>query len=236
MEGALYLNDAYLKECDATVISVTDGKFVVLDQTIFYPSSGGQPHDEGVLVRKSDGKEFKVVFAGKFGGNISHEVELGLEKGDEVVCKIDWDRRYFFMRVHTACHILSALFHDRAGAKITGNQIGVEKTRVDYSLEDFDREKIEALINEASAIMAAGVPVEVSYMARVEVLATPGMVKLANKLPPEVDPLRIVKMGDVDLQADGGTHVNNTTEVGSIKLLEMKNKGKSNRRVYFTLE
>ncbi|MFC1648422.1 alanyl-tRNA editing protein AlaXM [Nanoarchaeota archaeon] len=232
---AIYLDDAYMKECDAEVISVTDGKYIVLDKTIFYPSSGGQPHDTGKLVK--DGKEYPVVFTGKFSNNISHEVsEPGLEKGDKVHCVLDWERRYKLMRMHTAAHVVSAMFHDKAGAMITGNQKDVEKTRIDLSLEDFDREKIQKLIDEASKIMETGLLVEISYMPREKALGTPGFIKLANKLPPEVDPLRIVKIGDVDMQCDGGTHVKNTSEVGKLKVLKMQNKGKANRRVYFGLE
>ena len=235
MTKALYLDDSYTKEFTAKVESIKDGKYVVLEETYFYPSSGGQPHDEGTIVK--DGKEYPVVFVGKFDGKISHEVsEMGLEEGDEVSCVIDWERRYKLMRMHTAAHVVCAFFHDELGAQITGNQKGVEKSRMDFSLEEFDREKIEMCIDKANKALDQNIELEISYMPREEALAMPGMVKLANKLPPAVKELRIVKIGDVDCQADGGTHVKNTSEVGKIKLLKMDNKGKSNRRVYFGLE
>ena len=112
MAKALYMDDCYLKEFEAVVKNVTKGKFVVLDRTAFYPNSGGQPYDTGVMIRQSDKKQFIVVYVGKFDGEISHEVgEEGLQIGDKVIGKINWERRYKLMRSHTAAHVLSAIFH-----------------------------------------------------------------------------------------------------------------------------
>ena len=236
---ALYMDDNYLKEFEAVVESIKDGKYVVLSQTAFYPSSGGQPNDAGAMVRESDKTEFKVVFVGKFDGAISHEVQnpegAELKKGDRVKCTIDWDRRYKFMRSHTACHVLSAIFHNESGALITGNQIDLEKCRIDFSLENFDREKISEYISKANEALKRNLQIEISSMPREEALKIPSIVKLANALPPAVKELRIVKIGDIDMQADGGTHVRNTSEVGQIELVSAENKGKNNRKVYFRL-
>ncbi|MBS7634798.1 alanyl-tRNA editing protein, partial [Candidatus Bathyarchaeota archaeon] len=110
MTKALYLADSYLKECDATVVKVTQGKYVVLDQTIFYPKGGGQPHDTGEIIRGDE--VFNVVYVGKFGDEISHEVDReGLKEGDKVRCFLDWERRYKFMRSHTAAHLLASLIY-----------------------------------------------------------------------------------------------------------------------------
>src|SRR3989344_9127228 len=142
MQSALYMNDSYLKEFEAVVESVKDDKFVVLDKTAFYPTGGGQPHDTGMMV--CNGEEYPVVFVGKFSGQISHEVsKAGLKQGDKVTGRINWERRYKLMRMHTAAHLLSAIFHSKLGALITGNQKDVEKSRMDFDLENFDREKIE---------------------------------------------------------------------------------------------
>jgi len=236
MTNALYLTDSYLKEFDAKVLSVKDNKFVVLNQTVFYPQGGGQPCDTGKLIRKSDNKEFSVVFVGKFGGDISHEVgEEGLQEGDEVHGVIDWDRRYRIMRMHTTAHLLSTIFHKQTGALITGNQLGEEKSRIDFNLEEFDREKIESYVKRANEIAAYGVDVDNYMMPREEAMKKEGMVKLAGALPPEVKELRIVKIGDVDEQADAGTHVKNTKEIGTISIISLGNKGKNNRRLYFTV-
>jgi len=231
------LKDCYLKEFEATVSSVKDGKFVVLDKTAFYPKSGGQPHDTGKMVRESDSKEFKVVFCGKFSGEISHEVDQeGLQEGDKVKCSIDWDRRYLFMRYHTASHVLAAAIEHETGALITGNQIGEDKTRIDFSLEEMDREKMMAMESKVNEIVDRGLPVKFSFMPREEAEENPRITKLAKGLPPAVKVLRIVEIRDFDINACGGTHLANTKEIGRIRIVDLVNKGKNNRRIYFTLQ
>jgi len=231
---ALYLEDSYLKEFEAKVEEVKDGRYVVLDRTGFYPNSGGQPHDLGVM--EKDGKEYRVLFVGKFSGKISHEVEEGLAAGDKIKCRIDWDRRYKLMRMHTATHILASVLYKSAGALITGNQLGLEKTRIDFSMEEFDREKIGEYMEKANEIAAKGIDVKTYFLPREKAMEIEGAVKLAKALPPEVSELRIVEIPGADLQADGGTHVRNTSEIGTLRFVSAENKGKKNRRVYFTLE
>ncbi len=234
MTGLLYLEDAYLKEVEAKVVKV-DGKFVVLDRTIFYPIGGGQNCDKGKLIR--DGEEFNVVYVRKIGNDVSHEVDKeGLKVGDKVKEVLDWDRRYLFMRDHTAAHVLSAVFHRETGALITGNQKGEDKSRIDFDLENFDREKISEYIEKANEILKRGLEVKAYYLPKDEALKDPAMFKLKNVLPKNLEELRIVEIGDVDKQADGGTHVKNTKEVGEIEFIKAENKGKNNRRVYFRLK
>lgn len=234
MTKALYLDDSYLKEFEATIESVKDGKFVVLDQTAFYPNSGGQPHDEGVI--EKDGEKFKVVFVGKFSGSISHEVDNpGLKEDDKVHCVIDWDRRYKLMKMHTSAHIVSTLVHNETGALITGNQLGIDRTRIDFSLENFDREKMFEYIKHANEVIKKNLEVKSYYLPREEAMKIPSIVKLANVLPPNIDTLRIVEIGEFDTQADGGTHVKNTSEIGELEILKIDNKGKNNRRLYYKL-
>lgn len=230
--GALYLNDCYLKEFDAVVESVKDGKYVVLNWTAFYPNSGGQPHDTGVLIH--DGREFPVVYTGKFGEVISHEVsEAGLKTGDEVTGVIDWDRRYLFMKYHTACHILSAIIHRETGARISGNQLGETKTRVDFNLEDFDRDLIQSYETKVNEIIDMGLPVSIDIMPREKAFKIPSVVKLKDAFPPDISDIRVINIPDVDSQACGGTHVKNTDEIPHIEIFKAENKGKSNRRIYF---
>ncbi len=235
MDDAAYLNDSYLKELDAEVINVKDDKFVVLDKTIFYPNSGGQPNDTGKMLH--DDKEYLVTFVGKFDGKISHETDKpGLKIGDKVRCVINWERRHKLMRSHTASHVLSAVFEKNCGTKITGNQLGIDKCRMDYNTEEFDKDKINKYIAEANDIIKKDLPITVSYMAREEVLKDSSLVKLANAFPPNIDILRIVQIGNVDKQADGGTHLKSTKEVGQIIFLKAENKGANNRRIYFEVQ
>jgi len=236
MTKALYMDDSYIKEFEAMVVSVKDDKFIVLDQTAFYPNGGGQPYDKGTLTNES-GEIFNVVFVGKFSGEISHEIEKpGLKQGDKVRGKIDWKRRYELMRYHTAAHILSGVFHKECGAMITGNQLNTGKGRIDFSLESFDREQMAAFFEQSNRIVDEDREVKVYYMPREEALKIPEMVKLAGALPPAVKELRIVDIIGFDRQADGGTHVRSTKEVGNIVFTKAENKGSRNRRVYFHLE
>ncbi|AKB85576.1 alanyl-tRNA editing protein AlaXM [Methanococcoides methylutens] len=229
---ALYLKDCYVREFEATVLSVTDDKFVVLDRTAFYPKSGGQPYDTGVLI--SDGKEYKVVFVGKFEGQISHEVsEPGLKEGDKVKGIIDWDRRTLFMNYHTASHILSAIIHNETGAKISGNQIAEEKTRVDFNLENFDREQIGSYEAKVNEVIDRGINVKIDILPREEALTIPSVVKLKDAFPPEIEEIRVIRIPEIDDQACGGTHVKNTGEIPHIEIFKAENKGKNNRRIYF---
>lgn len=237
MEIPLYLSDPYARTCAARVLAVTEGKFVQLDTSLFSPRGGGLASDAGKLVRKSDGAVFPVLYVVKKEGVILHEIgNEGLKIGDEVTCEIDWERRHRLMRSHTAGHILSAIMFKKSGILITGNAIDIDKSRFDFSMETFDKDAFQTLIDEANAAIARNLNVSVSYLAREEALKLPGMVKLAGALPPDVKELRIVKIGDVDEQADGGVHVKNTSEIGKLVFLSAENKGKSNRRVYFKLE
>jgi misacylated tRNA(Ala) deacylase len=227
----LYITDSYLKSFEATVEATTDGKFVVLDRTAFYPNSGGQPHDTGILVR--DGEEYPVVYASLFGGKISHEVgRSGLVAGDKVAGSIDWDRRYRFMRSHTACHLLSAVIFKETGAMITGNQIGEERSRVDFSLEEFDRSRLAEHVDQVNEIIKEDRAVKTAVLPREEAMKIPDLVRLAKDVH-DREEIRIVEVEGIDLQACGGTHVRRTGEIGGIKMLKAENKGKSNRRVYF---
>jgi|TARA_Y100000310_G_C20691451_1_gene822536 misacylated tRNA(Ala) deacylase len=229
------MDDMNLKEFEATVESIKDDKFVVLDQTAFYPLSGGVSYDTGVLIK--NGEEFPVVYVWKFGEVISHEVsKQGLKEGDKVTGKIDWDRRYKLMRLHTTAHLIAAIMHNKAGALITGGKIEPDKARMDFSLEDFDREKIDEYIKLANELVQKDAKINVGYMKREEALKIPDMIKLANKMPPDVDVLRTVEIENIDKQADGGCHVSYIKEIGKISLIKVDNKGKSNRRLYYMVD
>ncbi len=228
------MDDCYIKEFEAKVVEVLDNA-VVLDKTAFYPKGGGQPPDYGTIIRKSDNKEFKVTYTGKADGKLIHETEPGLVVGDEVTGKLDWERRYKIMRMHTAAHVISALINKKTGALITGNQLDLDKSRIDFNLEEFDREMLLEYINNINLLIENDAEIKIYYMDREEAMKIPEMCKLAGALPPAVKQLRVVEIENVDKQADGGTHVKKLSEVGKIEILELKNKGKNNRRMYFTV-
>lgn len=228
----LYFNDSYLTNFSAIVIEVVSNG-VVLDKTAFYPSGGGQPSDMGILV--TNGKEFTVNGVTKKEGKIVHETVQGLHVGDNVVGTINLERRYKLMRMHTSAHLLSAIFYKQLGVLITGNQLDVEKSRMDFNLETFDKKIIQNVVDEANKCIAQNIPTKIFSLPRQEALKNPDMVKLAGALPPAIDMLRIVEIVGIDIQADGGTHVKALGEIGKIELLSIENKGKNNRRMYFTV-
>ena len=227
----LFWEDMYSKEFTAKVVSV-EGKEVVLDQTAFNPHGGGLVGDTGSL------NGVKVLDTVK--GNddsIVHMLESppSFAVGAEVQGKLDWDRRYRIMRMHTSAHLLSTIFHKQTGALITGNQIQSDKSRLDFSLEDFDRERMLTYCSQANEAITKNPPVKTYFMKREEALKIPGITKLATAAPPDVQELRIVEIEGYDIQADGGVHVKSLGEIVRIDALKFENKGKSNRRMYFTV-
>ena len=226
--------DSYLKETGAKVVSVEEGKYVRLDQTIFYPKGGGQPHDTGKIIKGSE--VYNVFYVGKFSGDISHEVDhAGIKAGDHVYCVLNWERRYKLMRSHTAAHVLAALLNKGTGALITGNQLEEDHVRFDFNLEKFDRSLLENYLKKANELFDSDVPVKWYELPREEAMKIPGVVKMAAAFPPNLPALRIVEIIGLDRQADGGTHVRNLREVGKVELIKTENKGKNNRRIYFKL-
>ncbi len=248
MSEALYFRDSYLKEFEATIEKIIDDKFVVLDRTAFYPESGGQPNDTGKLIRISDGSEFQVLYAGKFEGYISHEIAStkiastaenisgGLKAGDKVKGIIDWDRRYRFMRMHTATHIVANVIEKETGAQITGNQLGLDQSRVDFSLEAFDRDKFAEYEKIANELIALNCPVTFYLVSRKEAEEKLSrLTTLAKGFSDDIKEVRLVEIEGVTIEACGGAHVKNTSEIKGIKIIKLQNKGKNNRRMYFTL-
>lgn len=236
MPEALYMLDCYMKEFDAQVVSVKDDKFVVLDRTAFYPNSGGQPYDTGKMISQ-DGTEYTVVFVGKFDGIISHEVDRpGLKPGDKVHCVIDWERRYKHMRMHTAAHIIANIIEKEAGALITGNQLGLDRSRIDFSLESFDREKFSEYEAKANGIIKEAHRINLYLMAREEAeKRLERFTTLAKGFSDAIKEVRLVEIEGFTIEACGGTHLANTNEVKGVKIINLENKGKNNRRMYFEL-
>lgn len=235
MTKYLYWYDSYIKEFEARVVRV-EGNRVVLDQTIFHPRTGGVDCDTGKLIFNDE--EYFVKEVIKDGEEALHVLdrEPKFREGDVVKGMIDWDRRYRLMKLHTAAHILSAVLYNRYNILITGGEITPEYARDDYSLSsDNWRNILEEAVIETNKIIERGVPVKVYFLSREEAMKIPGIVKLMEKSPPNVREWRIVEIEGIDLQADGGPHVSNTREIGGIKVLKLENRGKNNKRIYYTL-
>ncbi len=231
MTKKLFWDDAYIKEFTATVAS-SEGNQVVLDQTAFHPKGGGLVGDTGSL----EGMKVLDTIKGE-GDSVVHVSEPAATStaGSQVHGLIDWERRYRIMRMHTSAHLLSSIFNKETGALITGNQIEPDKSRIDFSLENFDREKMLLHCKQANEAIAKNPPVKTHFMQREEAMKIPGIIKLAAAAPPDVTELRIVEIEGYDIQADGGVHVKELGEITRIDPLKFENKGKSNRRLYFTI-
>ena len=241
MDHPLYFTDCYCKEFTTQVISVKDSKYVVLKDTAFYPSGGRQPHDVGKLIRLSDGKVFPVVFVGKFEGTISHEIipqeNDTLKEGDTVQGSIDWERRYKLMRMHTSAHILDYIFmKNNPLVKVTGNQLEVEKSRIDFNVKDFDKTQLPLYIEEANDLIQKEVPVHIKVLPREKVILHQDMIKLEKGFDENIKEVRLLEIEGYDTQPCGGTHVKNTREIGKITFLKFENKGAENKRLYFNVE
>jgi len=224
----LYWEQPYSQDFTAKIAG-SNGTQVELDQTLFYPRGGGVSCDTGVL------GGVKVVETSKEGDKILHTLEspANFAIGQTVTGKVDWDRRHRLMRMHTAGHLLSALFYSGDKCLITGNQIDVDRSRMDFSLEVFDRSQIEGFVKEANKLIADDAPVKSYFLERSEALKIPDMVKLAEAAPPVEAQLRIVEIAGIDRQADCGLPVAHLREIGRIELLKLENKGKTNRRLYY---
>ena len=235
MTTELFLKDAYLKEFSARVESL-NGREVVLDRTAFFPGGGGQPADKGTLgigpIRAS------VVDVRREGEKIVHVLD-GTIPGTvrELNGALDWERRHAHMRYHTALHVLSAIMDESFDAQVTGGQMRVDRARMDFSFPgEWTAEvvgEIERLANEA---LALNHPVEVYEISRGEALERPELIRTqVNLVPERVKTVRVVEIEGIDAQADGGTHVANTQEVGRIEITNHKSKGRGNKRVEFVL-
>ncbi|MBM3945403.1 MAG: alanyl-tRNA editing protein [SAR202 cluster bacterium] len=230
LTDVLCYSDSYIKEFAAKVVEARPNG-VVLDRTAFYPGGGGQPSDSGVLT--SGGTEFKVAKLSRADGQLVHETQGALpQAGQSVHGVIDWDRRYKLMRTHTALHILCGVVWRDYGAQVTGGNMEPLAARMDFELEamtgDFAQE-IEKLIN---AEVAASRDIVVRSLPREEAFMIPDLIRTkVNLLPPAIKEVRIVEIADLDIQADGGTHVANTREVGRIRVVGHESKGRINKRL-----
>ena len=236
MTEALYHTDAYLKEFDAVVTAV-DGSKVALDRTAFYPGGGGQPHDVGTLTA-ANGETWNVVKVSKQGAEVWHELDRAAPPiGTQMHGVIDWDRRYRLMRTHTAMHILCGVIFRDYGASVTGGNMEPLKGRMDFEFETMRQEFVKQIEEKINAEVANARPTRVTILPRAAAFQIPDLIRTKiNLLPEGISEVRTVEIVGLDLQADGGTHVANTSEVGRIRVVDYKSKGKINKRIEVALD
>jgi len=240
MTDKLYSTDAYLDTCAARVTDLTP-LGVILDRTIAYARGGGQPGDTGTIITDGGVLDLTDTFIDRESGSLIHQLaeESAVPVvGESVTVAIDADRRRRIMRTHTSLHALSGIVYTHFDAKVTGGNMGDDGTaRMDFELDhistDFGQE-VEGLLNEA---LAAGHDVHVLFLPRDEALADPDLIRTkANLIPAEVDPIRVIDIEGVDKQADGGTHVRTTLEVGTVHVVKTESKGRANKRMRIRLD
>jgi misacylated tRNA(Ala) deacylase len=238
----LAYTDAYARSLTTTVRHVEgdDAPLIVLDRTIFYPGGGGQPADRGVLLRAADGRTWTVRAARKAGSEIAHELEPDggdpPTVGDNLQVDIDWARRFALMRTHTALHALCGVVWRDHRAQVTGGNMEPGSGRMDFEFESMSGDlvdSIEAAVNEE---LAAERDVRVAVLPRAEAFAIPDLIRTKiNLLPEGIEQIRTIEIVGLDLQADGGTHVANTREVGQIRVTGYESKGRINKRIRIEL-
>jgi len=226
----LFRDDAYLREAAATVVAVNDRRGIVLDRTVFYASGGGQPGDVGTLRRTTGDVAIATTVYGETKADVVHvpgDSETLPELGETLTAVLDWERRYRHMRIHTALHLLSVVLP----YPVTGGQIGADEGRLDFSIEGEVPAK-EAIEERLNALVAGDYPVTMEWITDEELAANPGLVKTMKVKPPVGSGrVRLVRIGEIDLQPCGGTHVRATGEIGRLVVGKMESKGKQNRRV-----
>lgn len=231
MTKALFTEDAYLTACQATVTSVNDRGGIILDKTVFYPTGGGQPGDSGILSYNGNEITIATTVRDRDSGEIVHVANEGQSlpnEGDKVTASVDWARRYLHMRMHTALHLLCSV----VPCGVTGGQIGESKSRLDFDIGDATLDK-EQITEKLNSLIKQDIEVTTQWITDEELEQNPDLVRTMSVKPPKgAGKVRLLKVGEnIDLQPCGGTHVKNISEIGSIKVSKIENKGKRNRRV-----
>ncbi|HEY3334459.1 MAG TPA: alanyl-tRNA editing protein [Candidatus Limnocylindrales bacterium] len=236
--------DAYERSLTARVLEVVAGEgtpLVVLDATTFYPGGGGQPSDRGAILRTADGRRWTVRAARRIGGELVHEIEAPADlelprPGDAVAVELDWARRYALMRTHTALHALCGVVWRDYGALVTGGNMEPGTGRMDFEFETLSGDLVGAIEASVNDELRASRDVRVNVLPRAEAFAIPDLIRTkVNLLPEGIEEIRTVEIVGLDLQADGGTHVTNTSEVGGIRVTGYESKGRINKRIRIEL-
>jgi misacylated tRNA(Ala) deacylase len=242
MNVNLAYSDAYLRQVEARVAAIDESgeaPLVVLDRTIFYPGGGGQPSDRGLLLRASDGRTWTVRAAKKSGGETLHELEPGIEPpaaGDALNVDLDWARRFALMRTHSALHALCGVVWRDYQALVTGGSMEPGAGRMDFEFERMTGDLVDEIEAKVNAELERGREIRVAVLPRDEAFAIPDLIRTkVNLLPPGIEEIRTIEIVGLDLQADGGTHVANTAEVGRIRVTGYESKGRINKRIRIAL-
>jgi misacylated tRNA(Ala) deacylase len=238
MTNLIYQTDSYVRSFDAKVVEIyLDLPGITLNQTAFYPGGGGQPHDIGWINSVDD--KWKVIKMLKKDQKIIHVIEtmtIYPEPGTSVSGELDWERRYLNMRTHTAMHILCGVIFRDYGATVTGGDMEPGKGRMDFEFERMSKELVHEIEEKVNYEVEKSIPVTVSILPREEAFQIPDLIRTKiNLLPEGIDEIRVVNIHGLDLQADGGTHVSNTIEVGPIRVVDYKSKGRINKRIYIEI-
>jgi misacylated tRNA(Ala) deacylase len=243
MAQLLYLGDSYLKEIKAKVVDekeIEGKKAVVLDRTIFYPTSGGQANDTGKLV--VNGEEIEVYDVRKIDNEVFHFVRTNEDLiSKEVLCKIDWEKRYMHMRLHSALHLIDGVivrYFKELNAFITGSAIFDDYARIDFDFEKGTRQLLQMIIDKSNQIAEQGLEIRAKFLPKEEALKNPNLIRTipGKELIEKLENVRVIEIVGLDEQMDGGTHVKNTKEIGKIVLSSYESKGKHNKRAKITLE
>jgi misacylated tRNA(Ala) deacylase len=238
MTELLFQTDSYQREFDALLVTIdAQSRAVVLDRTAFYPGGGGQPCDEGVL--QVGGRSYPVVKVRKQGEDVLHFLggtdELPAA-GSRAYGALDWNRRHLLMRTHTALHVLCGTVFRDHGALVTGGDMEPGKGRMDFEFETLQGELVRGIEQAVNRELAAGRDVRVQILPREQAFKIPDLIRTKiNLLPEGIQHVRTVEIVGLDLQADGGTHVRNTAEVGTVRVTDYKSKGAINKRIYIEL-
>jgi misacylated tRNA(Ala) deacylase len=234
MTKLLYQTDSYLREFEATVTEVV-GDGVVLDRSAFYPGGGGQPNDLGRL--SSGDVDWQVTRIGRKDGRVVHRLDHDPPSvGARLKGIIDWERRYALMRTHTAMHVLCGVIWRDYEASVTGGKMELLRGRMDFEFERMQRELVSEIEAKINAEVVAARPVSVRILPREEAFQIPDLIRTKiNLLPPQITQVRVVEIEGLDVQADGGTHVDNTSEVGPLRIVDYKSKGRINKRLVVEL-
>lgn len=234
----LYQKDSYLKEFSAKVLEVRDNA-LILDQTAFAPKGGGLQSDLGEI-HTPEGKIYHIREVLSKSGEVLHYLQEELQEdlvGKEIKGVIDWERRYRQMRLHTTIHAIAGVLYKKYGSSVTGGNITPEKARVDFEIDHLRQERVEEIKNAINQIIAEDHKISVHFMPREEALKHPELIRTkVNLIPDYVKIIRVVEIEGVDIEADGGVHVASTKEIGEFVPLKSENRGKNNKRLYFTVK
>ncbi|MEC7836283.1 MAG: alanyl-tRNA editing protein [Chloroflexota bacterium] len=235
MTEILCYDDSYLQDFEAVVTDVV-GSGIVLDKTVFYPGGGGQPCDTGTI--KWQGGSTEISKVSRVEGKLVHKVEDSIpDVGESITGVIDWNKRYQLMRTHTALHILCGVVWRDFGAQVTGGNMTPLQARMDFELSKMSSEFASDIENLVNQEVEAEREIKVFNLSREEAFKIPDLIRMKiNKLPESIAEVRIVDITGLDLQADGGTHVHNTREVGKIRVIGHESKGRINKRLRIALE